>query len=128
MRWQRSGVTMTNYHHPTQSAAIWRVMVEVGAKFQPCSIAWYASTDYRDCFDYLETRQHLANKKRKLFVRQQGTKFKHRYFDERFYAALQIGQDVTADEFYDEPTTDDKARVDIHNKFRVAQWRGIRRL
>lgn len=106
----------------------WRVIIEVRSGFNPVSIAFYFSKSYEDAFEYLESRRHLENKKRHLFVKQLGSKHRHYHYDESFAVALLAASNTDADEYYEEPTTDDRARVDIHSKFRVARWTGIRRL
>lgn len=107
---------------------VWRVIIEVRSGFNPVSIAFYFSKSYEDAFEYLETRRHLITKKRHLFVKRDGSKHRHYHYDESFAAALYAASDTDSDQFYDEGTADDRARVDIHSKFRVARWTGIRRL
>jgi hypothetical protein len=62
---------------------LWRVHVAVRSGFNPVSILWYATQTYQDAFDYLDTRKHLVNKKRSIFVKQVGTK--HRYYKREDY-------------------------------------------
>lgn len=113
---------------PTQSSCIWRVWLEMGAKFNPVSIVMYVSIDYADAFDYLETRRFLVNKKRRVYVREKDTDHRHYWFDEKFYAELLANELTDSDQYYDEDTTDDKVILDYRRKrFKPAIWRGIRR-
>lgn len=110
----------------------WRVYIEIKSGFNPVSMLWYAALSYREAFAYFETRKHLITKKRKVFVKQQGSKYRHYEYDERFAAALEV-EDVDSDEWYDEPTDDGRASVqlvksDIHSRYPVAKWRGVGRL
>ena len=102
------------------------VHVRYGGKFNPVhSPALYVTSDYRDAFDFLEYKlEYMPNtKKRLLYVKQIGSKHKHTWYDERFEAALMV-QDVDSDEFYEEPTDDDKVSVQIH-RYKPATWRGM---
>ena len=107
----------------------WRVFVEIKSGFSPVSILWYAAHSYREAFDYLETRKHLVNKKRRVFVKQQGSKHHHYHFDEQFAAALEV-EDVDADEYYSEPTIEDRVsaqihQADKHHPVTRVIWRGL---
>jgi hypothetical protein len=109
---------------------LWRVHVAVRSGFNPVSILWYATQTYQDAFDYLDTRAHLINKKRSIFVKQAGTKHKHFHFDERFNAALLAEAELDPDEYYEEGTADDRASAQIHQpdkRHPVTRviWRGL---
>ena len=107
---------------------IWRVWLEQGAKFNPVAIVMYVSMDYKDAFEYLETRLFLVNKKRRLYVREKDTDHRHYHFDEKFYAELLANELTDSDRYYDEKTVDDRAYVDFRRKrIKPAVWRGIRR-
>ena len=105
----------------------WRVIVEIKSGFNPVSILWYATTSYRDAFDYLETRQHLITKKRKIFVKQTGTKHRHLGYDPVF--DIELTEDTSSDEWYEEDTTDDLASVRLEKRkgFAPIVWRGLQR-
>lgn len=105
---------------------IFAVYIEFKAAFTPVSFQLYSSFDFAHCFEFIA--EHTQTKKRRLFCKQVG--FRHRFYqyDERFAAELLARENVDTDALYKEPTTDDRARVDIHSKFRVARWTGIRRL
>jgi len=87
----------------------------------------YMSNNYRDCFDYLEAVTAIMpnTKYRQTLVKQVGSRHRHYYYDQSFADALQV-QDVDGDEYFEEPTADDKRYVMLHQKKGIvrAVWKG----
>ena len=106
----------------------WGVYIEEKQGFNPVSIMFYVTQLYADAFAYLETRIHLRHKKRRLYVKQLGSKYRHYQYDERFDAALQMDTDTDSDAYYGEPVGDAKTFVMLKRDSGVGKWRGRVRL
>lgn len=99
-----------------------------GGKFNPVtSPSIYTTCDYRDAFDCLEAiESYMPNKKtRRIFVKQIGSRHMHMYYSQSFADALEV-QDVDSDEYFEEPTADEKRYVMLHQKKGIvrAVWKG----
>ena len=103
---------------------IFRVFVEFKAAFTPVSFWLYSSYDYAHCFEYIA--EHTQTKKRRLYVKQLGNRYKMYQYDETFAAELLANEQVEADEFYEEDTIDDKTIVQVHKRsYKPVVWRGL---
>lgn len=105
---------------------IFAVYIEFKAAFTPVSFQLYSSFDFAHCFEFIA--EYTQSKKRRLFCKQVG--FRHRFYDydERFAAELLARADVDTDALYEEPTTDQRAIVQVHRRsFHPVVWKGIRR-
>lgn len=62
MQWLHSERIMANNYE-------WRVIIEVKQGLNPVAIDLYRTQSYEDACQYLETRKHLINKKRSVFIK-----------------------------------------------------------
>lgn len=111
---------------PIPSKYRFTVHIRYGGKFNPVvTLPLYVTTDYDDAFAYLEDKLTLMpnTKKRLVFVKQIGSRRKHTYYDPVFAEAIKQG-DIDSDEYYEEPTSDDKVYVQL--KDGKPTWRGTR--
>lgn len=104
----------------------WVVQLRFNGKFNPVnSIPLVYCTDYETAFECLEAWQPNT-KRRFAYVKQLGIRHIHTRYDEQFAAALRMQADISADEYYEEKTAEDKRFVQLHQKKGIVRaiWRG----
>lgn len=104
----------------------WVVQLRFGGAFSPVNtFPLVYCTDYETAFECLAAWQPNT-KKRLAYVKQLGIRHIHTRYDEQFAAALRMQADISADEYYEEKTAEDKRVVQLHQKKGIVRaiWRG----